>query len=339
MGVSFIDAEKAIDDAVQKIFESDPTVQSVGIGRHGDGYGFRAVKNAAMILPLSAKLGPSVHMVGNVPVTFVKSHADVSSLTRVPFSGPGSPSVASLVPEQNRHRGLVCGLQIQNYDDDVREGTIAKGYIVIGTLGCFVRLSGADIAIVSNNHVVAGQNRGVKGTDRILQPGGSVVGSDEVAVLTDFVALNSSRPGASPAFGTAVLNDVDAGVATLSKGMVYTQSYLPSRGLIAPSGTAIPSVGDKVFKVGRTTGLTRGTITDVATTVGPIGYDFGPCWFRRSLTIEGDGGTMFSDHGDSGSAIVKDTGEVVGLLYAGNGTQTYACPIDKVLTALTCSLA
>ena len=57
------------------------------------------------------------------------------------------------------------------------------------------------------------------------------------------------------------------------------------------------------------------------------------------MTIEGDNGTLFSDHGDSGSAIIKTNGEVVGLLYAGNGTQTYACPIDKVLTALSCSLA
>ena len=47
---------------------------------------------------------------------------------------------------------------------------------------------------------------------------------------------------------------------------------------------------------------------------------------------------MFSDHGDSGSAILSTTGEVIGLLYAGNGTQTYACPIQAVLTALNCSL-
>jgi len=48
---------------------------------------------------------------------------------------------------------------------------------------------------------------------------------------------------------------------------------------------------------------------------------------------------MFSDHGDSGAAIIKDgTREVVGLLFAGNGTDTFACPIDAVLTALNCSI-
>jgi hypothetical protein len=53
----------------------------------------------------------------------------------------------------------------------------------------------------------------------------------------------------------------------------------------------------------------------------------------------GDHGTLFSDHGDSGSAIVSTTGEVLGVLYAGNGTQTYAFPIQTVLAALNCTLA
>jgi hypothetical protein len=32
------------------------------------------------------------------------------------------------------------------------------------------------------------------------------------------------------------------------------------------------------------------------------------------------------------------SGEIVGLLYAGNGSQTYACPIDAVAKALNVSL-
>ncbi len=73
--------------------------------------------------------------------------------------------------------------------------------------------------------------------------------------------------------------------------------------------------------------------------MGPVPYDPGPCWFQRSIVIEGDNGTMFSDHGDSGSAIVRADGMMVGLLYAGNGTQTYACPIANVLTDCMCTLA
>jgi hypothetical protein len=78
----------------------------------------------------------------------------------------------------------------------------------------------------------------------------------------------------------------------------------------------------------------------VATVVGPIRYAPGECWFRRAITVEGLHGTMFSDRGDSGAVILKEgTGEVVGLLFAGNGADTFACPIDAVLTALNCVIA
>jgi hypothetical protein len=87
------------------------------------------------------------------------------------------------------------------------------------------------------------------------------------------------------------------------------------------------------------TGLTHGTVTDVATIVGPVAYDPGECWFVRSIVVEGVDGTLFSDRGDSGSAVLKENGEVIGLLYAGNGEQTYICPIDEVLRALNCTLA
>lgn len=339
MGVPFIIAEQALDDAVKALFGTDPRIQSVGIGRHGDGYGFRVVKNAAKILPISAKVDPTPSHIANVPITIVNSHAELRHLVKVPSSGPGSPGAASVVPEQGKHRPLVCGLQIQNFDDDDRQGEIAKGIIIIGTLGCFVRMASGATAILSNNHVVAGQGRGIRGSDRILQPGGAAVGvGDQVATLADFVPLNASPAGASPASGTAIFNDVDAGIASLDSGVAFVQDYLSSRALTPPKGTAVASVGDQVFKVGRSTGLTHGRITDVATTVGSIAYDFGDCWFRRSITIEGNDGTLFSDHGDSGSAILDASGEVVGIVYAGNDTQTYACPIGAVLTALGCTL-
>lgn len=139
--------------------------------------------------------------------------------------------------------------------------------------------------------------------------------------------------------GVDSILDVDAAVAELEAGVLFNQAYLATRNLPAPLGFSVPKVGDKVFKVGRTTGLTHGTITAVGVVTGPIVYDPGSCWFRRQFEIVGDNGVLFSDHGDSGSAILSTTGEVIGLLYAGNGTQTYACPIQAVMTALSCTLA
>jgi hypothetical protein len=339
-GIALSEAVGKVRKAASVLFAADPSVRSVGVGEVASGFGFVAVRNARAPVAYSAKMGEAIPAeLDGIPVQFINSQADPSSLARVPHSGPASPGVGSLIPEQQQQRPLACGLQIQNYDDDVRTGEITKGYIIIGTLGCFVKLPSNGVAILSNNHVVAGENAGIKGQDRILQPGAATfAASMHAATLTDFVQLNPSPVGASIAAGTVVLNDVDAGVATVSNMTSYSQSYLSPRAAAAPAGVGTAATGDKVHKVGRTTGLTFGTVTQISVVVGPIAYAPGGCWFQNSLVIEGDDGTTFSDHGDSGSAIVRDDGMVVGLLYAGNGTQTYACPIDSVLSGLTCTL-
>lgn len=340
MGVSFKQATDNIEAATEELFDVDPSVRSVGITRHDDAYGFRAVRNSAIPVPLNAGV-PIINRFKDIPVVFIDTFGEVESLVMVPGTGQASPSAASLIPEVNRHRPLVGGLQIQNFDDDSRQGIINTGLIIIGTLGCFVRLTNGNPALLSNNHVLAGENRGKKGNDRIIQAGNIVYDpNDQIAVLTDFVSIQNSPPGATPRRGNVVYNNIDAGVAEIDLNIAsFTQGYLPFRQLIAPSATASARVGDRVFKVGRTTGLTHGEVIDVATTIGPIPYNLGPCWFRRSFTIEGLNGTQFSDKGDSGSAIVRTNGQIVGILYAGNGQQTYACPIDAVLQDLNCTLA
>jgi len=341
-GVPFDTAYQRLRASAEIVFR-DKRVRSLGISRHGDSFGYRAVRNSAMITPESVFQYETNLRFANdllsVPVTFIDTPHEVEHHLKVPYSGPGSPTAASSVPEQGRVRPLCTGLQIQNYDDDLRSGVISKGYIVVGTLGCFVKLADGSSALLSNNHVVAAENRGKKGSDRILQAGGGAfVLGDQIGVLNDFVELKPSPPNASVVTGDVVFNDVDAGVVTISDGTQFGQGYHSSRSISASMRAAPPNVGDKVFKVGRTTGLTYGHITDIATIVGPITYDPGPCWFQGSITVEGDNGTMFSDKGDSGSVIVRTSGEILGLLYAGNGQQTYACTIESVFRALNCNL-
>jgi hypothetical protein len=340
-GVKIEYATEKVIDAATEIFAADPRVRSVGVAQRPDGFGYVAVLNAAVILPQTAKL-TSVTQHQGIPVSFIDSHREPETLVKLPLSGPGSPTTASMVPEQASRRPLFCGLQIENFDDDIRTNVIAGGHIIVGTLGCFVKLQNKAKGLLSNNHVVAGQNRGVRGKDRILQPSTSKPAApapqDVVGLLSDFVALQQSPAGATVGAG-AVLNDVDAGTVELNANNANVQQqYLPNRKLLSPNGFAQAQPGDKVFKVGRTTGLTRGEVTQVAAVVGPILYAPGPCWFRNAIVIEGQNGTMFSDHGDSGSAIVRDDGKILGLLYAGNGQETYACTIDMVMQMLNCSI-
>lgn len=343
MGVSHKKALSNLDVAAKRLYASDPRVHAVGVTRHGKGYGYRVVRNTRKIVANAATLSQP-NDVDNIPVVYADAPNDARSLTRrIVHSGPASALDLAMIPEQQFARPLVCGLQIQNFDDDVRQGTPQQGFIVIGTLGCLVRLGGdnAHSYILSNNHVVAGENRGLNDLDHIFQQGSAVFDAGQVtATLRNFVQLQFSAFGATFENGSALLNDVDAGIARIEPGIGSSNTFLPIRtGLPSPAGTAEPKSQDRVFKVGRTTGLTRGKITSFPTVVGPVDYNGKPVWFKNSLEIEGDNGSSFSDRGDSGAIIMKEaTGEVVGLLYAGNGTQTYACPINLVLSALNCSI-
>lgn len=340
MSARFDDCKKALDSAVADLFSADPQIQVVGIARHERGFGFKAVKNEARIIPasLAKESGRVPKSIKKIPVVVETVAADIE-----PVLTASLPLAASFVPEQSQHRPLVCGLQVQNVDDDNRQraaGQLQPGFIIIGTLGCFVTLPGGGTAALSNNHVLAGENRGVKQQDRILQPGNlTFVGAQHVATLTDFVPLNPSPATARPARGNVVFNAADAAVAELAAGVNFTQGYLPLRNLPNPVGVGTPRVGDVVYKVGRTTGLTHGTVTAVGAVVGPVGYAPGNCWFNDQFEVTGVNGTLFSDQGDSGSAILNAAGEVVGLLFAGNGTHTYATPIQAALGLLNCTLA
>ena len=91
----------------------------------------------------------------------------------------------------------------------------------------------------------------------------------------------------------------------------------------------------RVYKVGRTTGATEGDVVGIAGT-GRLTYPTGKAFFAGQLLIEGtpDNGGLFSDRGDSGSAILNDQHELVGLLFAGSERQTLANPIADVMREL-----
>jgi hypothetical protein len=99
------------------------------------------------------------------------------------------------------------------------------------------------------------------------------------------------------------------------------------------TGTLAPTLAMNVRKMGRTTGLTHGSITVVNTTVD-VNY----------ITVDGKKTARFtgqvmttgmSQPGDSGSLIVaEDSQDAVGLLFAGSGAVTVFTPIDLVLARL-----
>ena len=217
-------------------------------------------------------------------------------------------------------------------------GFLASGFIMAGTLGCFVRSgSSSALYILSNNHVLADENRYPKGGS-IVQPGALDDGSptaDRVAKLTRFVRLEREQP-----------NFVDCAIAKLNSTIQADLHKLRGIGILAGKRSGGLQVGDVVHKVGRTTGVRHGRVTAFELDGVAVEYDIGVISFDNQIEIEGAGTRSFSDAGDSGSLIVDDQMQAAALLFAGgdhggsNGRGlTYANPIDAVLKALKVKLA
>ncbi len=218
---------------------------------------------------------------------------------------------------------------------------LANGYCCGGTLGSLVQIGGAQY-ILSNYHVfesdiVSGGNSRVAATgDPIIQPGlidahCNAANAQNVATLVKMSSLPSSN--------------VDASIAQVISGMVRTDGSILEIGTIS-SGTIAASLKQAVKKSGRTTGLTRSTISGLNATVS-VAYDnecAGGAAFTKTFTgqiIIGNKGSKFIAAGDSGSLMLEDKAtnpRAVGLLFAGSSTLAVANPINEVLNFLGNSL-
>lgn len=200
-----------------------------------------------------------------------------------------------------------------------------------GTLGGFVRVEDGAPAILSNNHVLADEDRAPAGT-RVLQPGAVDLGrepDDEVARLTCPISIRWSEG-----------NRVDAAIAALDAGIEYDPSTL--RGLGELAGLVDPEADvDLVEKLGRTTGRTRGQVTAIEVDNVIVAYEGGNVRFDGQIEVHGIQHRHFSLAGDSGSLIVTSPDLLAyGLLFAGSDAAdvTYANPIGTVLSELGCRL-
>jgi hypothetical protein len=210
-------------------------------------------------------------------------------------------------------------------------GSIGHVDITAGTLGCFVKKttgSGGDF-ILSNNHVLANENLASRG-DAILQPGPDDDGDDpqdRVGVLDKFVPLKRRN------------NLVDAAIATIEEGLEYYYDELKSIGTIRGVRTTPLEEDEVVFKVGRTTGKTKGLVKAIEMSDLVIEYDMGDIVFNEQIEIAPAEDEPFSLGGDSGSLIVDADRNAVALLFGGNDVDaTYANPIGAVLKALKIEL-
>ncbi len=212
---------------------------------------------------------------------------------------------------------------------------LANGYCCGGTLGSLVRIGKVQY-ILSNYHVfesdiVSGGNNRVATTgDPIIQPGlidvsCNAASAQNVATLVKSSSLPNSN--------------VDASIAQVSSGMVRDDGAILEIGTISAS-TIAADLNQKVKKSGRTTGLTRSTVSGLNATVS-VAYEnecAGGTAFTKTFTgqiIIGNRASKFLAGGDSGSLMVEDITlkpRAVGLLFAGSSSLAVANPIGQVLS-------
>ena len=205
-------------------------------------------------------------------------------------------------------------------------------YCFGGTIGSLVQDTSGNQYILSNNHVLARENKALIDED-IIQPGlidqspGCYKDSaDAVADLTAFKPLLFK--------GT---NYVDAAIAKVRTDKVATNGSILGIGTVNKDIIRDPIVGMGIKKSGRTTGLTKGSISAVHVSV-KVKYSKGIGKFADQILITPGG---FSAGGDSGSLIVEDVDSnprPVGLLFAGSDTSTIANPISYVLSSFDVSM-
>jgi len=218
---------------------------------------------------------------------------------------------------------------------------LANGYCCGGTLGSLV-LKGGNRYVLSNYHVLeadivsGGNSRVATAGDPVVQPGlidisCNAATGQNVATLSGIKSL----PG----------SNVDAAIAQITTGMVQTNGSILEVGTIS-AATQPAAVGQAVKKSGRTTGLTRSSVTGLNANVS-VQYEnecAGGAAFVKSYTgqiVIRNKGSRFLNSGDSGSLMVQDVAtnpRAVGLLFAGSSSSAIANPIGQVLSFLNATM-
>jgi hypothetical protein len=203
-----------------------------------------------------------------------------------------------------------------------------------GTFGLLVRKQDDDDArtyVLSNSHVLALDGLASQG-DAVVQPGpGDAMGDtdDKIAELAGWVDFDFDTPGFP--------NKVDAAIARVTRASSVTRkirviNQVPMR------LSSVVKAGMLVHKVGRTTDDFGGKVLCASAKVW-VEHRKTP---TKSLFAGFDDQVLcerYASPGDSGSAVLNEDNEVIGLHASGTASTCTFNKIDNVFEALNITLA
>jgi hypothetical protein len=189
--------------------------------------------------------------------------------------------------------------------------------------------------ILSNNHILANITNGRDGRseigDPIYQPGSYDGGTSKNVIgnLHKFIPIKYETKGTGGS--KAAANLVDAAVAQPVSSEAISSEIIDIGNV---TGVAKPEMNMKVKKSGRTSGVTSGRVRVMHTTLKVDMDDNRYAVFEDQIVTD-----MVSKPGDSGSLVVNEYNEAVGLLFAGSDRSAIFSPIQNVLNALEVTIA
>lgn len=210
-----------------------------------------------------------------------------------------------------------------------------------GTIGYFCTrksklLRRREVYLLSNSHVFVDlQNPKAGDDDLIMQPSpGEQASNRPIGKLTNFSPLKFDNDGDSP-------NRVDAAIGKLWESQTHkplipcigaVKGYVPQRDV---------EVGEAARKFGRSTGYTEGRIVSIYLDIS-IRYDRTgkSAFFKNQFLIEPalPAHSKFVAKGDSGSLVVDEAQQAIGLIFGAADTYGVANPISAVMDQLKIEL-
>jgi len=347
----------------------DRTLLGVAVGWRGDGPITRANRDEFCVVAYVIKLDDRTRGNAQKLLNQLASNADIRLREEVrlietggvfrplAFEGSEHGSISTLNTKK-WFASLRPGIGISNPTPDDPTGTIYNP--AAGTAGFFLQDDNnvRDTYLVSCNHVIA---RSRKAGDRldpedpevIVQPASldlsghdvdtiktlhDLQGRFGVAELCGFVPLEQDDPNRTP----QPQNFVDAAMARVCATKRRSElSRLPYGGRILGLAevdpvTQTPIGSGLVYKVGRTTGYTEGTVPHVA---GSFQVDYGgwTATFVDQVVMQrtpDNSSACFSDDGDSGSPVLTENHGLVGMILAASPNYSYACQARHVINEL-----
>jgi formylglycine-generating enzyme required for sulfatase activity/Tol biopolymer transport system component len=185
-----------------------------------------------------------------------------------------------------------------------------------GTIGCFVMDLDGQPYLLSAADVLGEPDYELDAA--VLQPGptdGGQAPNDVVGYFAKYLPLTD---------GVSAANLV--GLARLEEGIKF-ETAIPGLGPIR--GVRDPVLGSTVYKLGRTTGLTKGQITQVDMTFSMKTGGGKTIKFRDGIDC-----SFISEGGDGGALVVDDEGYAIGIVVGASEGKTTLAPMQKVLNIL-----